>query len=57
MKMPRAKEKKENISQRARFIEAARELDCDEDEAAFDAKLKAVAGQKPKPKKDKSPEK
>ena len=28
--------------QHARFLETARQLGCDEDEAAFDAKLKAV---------------
>ena len=37
------------------FIKKARELSCDEDEAAFDTKLKAVAGQKPKPEKDEAP--
>jgi hypothetical protein len=31
-----------------RFKEAARALGCDEDEAAFDEKLKAIARQKPK---------
>lgn len=30
-----------------RFHEAARELGCDDDEAAFDAKLKKVATHKP----------
>jgi len=35
-------------SQHARFIETARALGCDEDEAAFDEKLKAIARQKPK---------
>ena len=44
-------------AQTQKFIDKARELGCDEDEAAFAAKLKAVAGQKPKPKKDESPEK
>ncbi len=34
--------------QHARFIETARALGCDEDEAAFDEKLKAIARQKPK---------
>lgn len=34
--------------QRDRFIEAARELGCDEDEAAFKAKLAVIARQKPK---------
>jgi hypothetical protein len=31
-----------------RFIETARELGCDEDEAAFDEKLKRIATVKPK---------
>lgn len=31
-----------------RFKEAARELECDEDEALFDKKLKRVAKAKPK---------
>jgi hypothetical protein len=35
-------------SQSERFKEAARALGCDEDEAAFDAKLKVLAKQKPK---------
>lgn len=35
-----------------RFKEAARELDCNEDEAAFDEKLKEVAEHKPIPRKD-----
>lgn len=35
-------------SQRARFLEAARELGTDEDEAAFKAKLAVIAKQKPK---------
>lgn len=34
--------------QRDRFIEAARELGCDEDEAAFKAMLGKVARHKPK---------
>lgn len=33
-------------SQHARFLETARALKCDEDEAAFDEKLKAVVGPK-----------
>lgn len=41
-------------SQSEKFRRAARELGCDEDEAAFDAKLKSIAGQKPKPDKDKA---
>ena len=35
-------------SQRDRFIEAARQLGADEDEAAFKAKLAQIARQKPK---------
>lgn len=34
-----------------RFKEAARALECDEDEAAFDAKLRDVAKHKPVPEK------
>lgn len=37
-----------DISQHARFIETARALGCDEDEAAFDEKLKVIARHKPK---------
>lgn len=35
--------------QHARFLETARALGCDEDEAAFKAKLGVIARQKPKP--------
>ena len=35
-------------AQRARFIEAAREVGADEDEATFKAKLAEIARQKPK---------
>ena len=35
-------------SQLERFIETARALECDEDEAAFDEKLKGIARQRPK---------
>ena len=38
-------------SQSDRFKEAARALECDDDEARFDAKLKKVA-KAPKPKDD-----
>ena len=38
-----------------RFREKARGLGVDEDEAAFDEKPAASAGQKPKPKKDEAP--
>jgi len=37
-------------TQHERFIETARELGCDEDEAAFDEKLRRIATAKPKPK-------
>ena len=40
-------EKCKDASQSARFIETARKLGCDEDEAAFDDKLKGIARQKP----------
>lgn len=33
-------------SQHTRFLETARALGCDEDEAAFDEKLKVIARQK-----------
>ena len=39
-------------AQHARFLETARALGCDEDEAAFDEKLKAVVGPKSQPTKD-----
>jgi len=39
---------KDARSQHARFIETARALGCNEDEAAFDEKLKAIARQEPK---------
>jgi hypothetical protein len=35
-------------TQHDRFVEAARALGCDEDEAAFDEKLKAITRSKPK---------
>lgn len=34
-------------SQSDKFKEAARELECDEDEARWDERLKKVAGQRP----------
>ncbi len=40
-----------NAAQIDRFKELARELGCDEDEAAFDEKLNALAQQKPKDQK------
>ena len=42
--------------QSARFIEAARQLGADEDEAAFKAKLAQIARQKPKGEVPKLPE-
>ncbi len=39
-----------NNDQHARFLETARALGCDEDEAAFDEKLKAIANGEPKDK-------
>ena len=40
--------KDKDQAQVERFKEAARQLGCDEDEAAFDEKLKVIARQKPK---------
>lgn len=36
-----------DTDQHARFVETARALGCDEDEAAFDEKLKVIAAHKP----------
>lgn len=45
-----------DMSQPDRFREAARELECDDDDARFDAKLKKVAtAQKPKDEKPADP--
>ena len=41
----------QNQKQLDRFREAARSLECDDDEAHFDAKLKKVAKVKPKDEK------
>lgn len=48
-----------SLEQIERFKEAARALGCDEDEAAFDEKLKSIARQKPRdePKPAKAPRK
>lgn len=35
-------------TQLARFAQAAREAECDEDKAAWEAKLRKIAKQKPK---------
>ena len=40
--------KKPDPDQSKRFIETARELGCDEDEAAFEEKLRRIATVKPK---------
>ncbi len=37
-----------DAAQYTRFLETARALRCDEDEAAFDEKLKVIARHKPK---------
>ena len=42
---------RDELSQAERFKEAARDLECDEDEARWDATLKKVAKQKPAPEK------
>jgi hypothetical protein len=41
----------QTIRARAKFKDAARELECDEDEARWDERLKKIAGQKPVPDK------
>ena len=41
------------MSQAERFKQAARDLECDENEARWDATLKKVAKQKPAPSDDK----
>lgn len=50
--MPSSKDKTK--SQSERFKEAARELGADDDEAAFNMKLRKLVKQKPKEKDDKS---
>ncbi len=40
--------KKDDAAQLERFKETARQLGCDEDEAAFDEKLRRIAQQKHK---------
>ena len=47
--MPKAKPEKKSISQRTRFIKAAREAECSEDETEFDQNLKRIAKAKTKP--------
>lgn len=45
-------EKKTKQSQLHKFTEAARKLECDDDEKHFDEKLEKIARQKPKPVRD-----
>lgn len=52
--MPKSN-KQDEADQSRRFVETARELGCDEDEAAFDEKLKRIATAKPKPRDKKVP--
>lgn len=40
--------KSQNQSQHDRFIEAARELECDDDKERFEQRLKKIAKAKPK---------
>jgi hypothetical protein len=49
-----SRQKPISSEQHKRFIETARELGCDEDEAAFDEKLRRIASVKPKPKRSRS---
>lgn len=43
------KPKPETSDQHKRFIETARELECDEDKERFEEKLKQIAKSKPQP--------
>jgi hypothetical protein len=45
------KPKPENAEQASRFKRTARDLECDEDEARWDERLKKVAKGKPEPEK------
>ena len=45
--MTKSERKVKDVPQIDRFKEAARQLEADESEAAFDEKLKAIAKQKP----------
>lgn len=49
-----SKSRRGSKSQRDEFVKKARELGCDEDEAAFEKKLKKLASAKPPPKSRKS---
>lgn len=42
-----SKSTKDTSEQRRKFIEAARELGCDEDEDAFDKALRKIASERP----------
>jgi hypothetical protein len=53
--MAKPKNAESQGEQSKRFIETARELGCDEDEAAFDEKLKRIATAKPMPKSKRQP--
>ncbi|MFD1623917.1 hypothetical protein [Azospirillum griseum] len=46
------KQEKSSTGQHQKFMDAARELGCDEDEAAFEDKLRRIAKVKPKPEAD-----
>ena len=46
--MPRSKSVSDQKAQSDRFIATARDLEADQDEAAFKAKLAVIARQKPK---------
>jgi hypothetical protein len=48
--MPTKSSEKPNVDQLERFKQAARAAECDEDEAHFEAQLKAVAKAVPPPK-------
>lgn len=49
------KKSNNNKPQSEKFVEKARELECDEDEAALDDKLRRIAKQKPE--KEEAPDK
>jgi len=47
LKMPRITKQDADKAQSRRFIDKARELGCDEDEAAFDERLRKIAKAQP----------
>lgn len=55
--MANGKDNASDPAQVQRFKEAARALGCDEDEAAFDETLRALASRKPKPRPENRPDK